>query len=403
MLTNIAAASLSLALAALLVLPTAQPIDQRTGSASPTATPTVQFEAAPDALELTEEEIAAIESEPLDIGEYEQQIATRSAAVARRDAETLWAALNQIAPEEQQRLAAAAALASRLATSAAQGPTTADVVLLNRLFVPVMVYQQAPPPPTPEPTATAQPTATPRPTARPTARPDDDDDDDDDDSAADLAVVLRASPSIRVARDGTLSIEVRLANPSDRDVDRTVVRVDYDRDLMSLRSRSLDRRDKLGKVTSDYVEVLFGRLDHGRERKATLRFRVGKRLGDNTVLAVRAHATWSGRGTVSNWTPVLVGGGNDTSPYAWMEVQPERGRAGSTHRFFTDRFIPGERVAFWLNTPRGVEGLSKADDADGFGRVWAEFNTRGRERGTYSLVARGERSGIQAVRSFVVE
>lgn len=86
-----------------------------------------------------------------------------------------------------------------------------------------------------------------------------------------------------------------------------------------------------------------------------------------------------------------------------MAVDPVRGPVGTTHRFFTDRFIPEEGIVTWLNTPTGVKSLDLRTTADENGRAWLNFSSRGRAPGTYQLVVYGARSNVTAVGTFIVQ
>ena len=79
-----------------------------------------------------------------------------------------------------------------------------------------------------------------------------------------------------------------------------------------------------------------------------------------------------------------------------------RGSANETRTFFSDRFVPGEHVVTWLNTPRGVKPLDVASAADPSGRVWLSYRPSDLTPGTYQIVAHGTRSRLTGVASFVV-
>lgn len=236
---------------------------------------------------------------------------------------------------------------------------------------------------------------TPPPTPRPTP--------------ADIAVTIWPAPSIRVARGELLTYEIRLANYGGASASSVRVRMPYPRQQVTL----LDARftpgsgDWVSAIENDAVIVTFGPLAAGARRSATLVYRVGATVANDSVINMRAAASWSdaasGGSTLSNWAPVLVGSGNATSAYLWLAVTPTHGRAGTTHRFFTDRYIPGEGVVAWLNTPTGVAPLDLRTIADRDGRVWLNFTTTGRAPGNYSLVVYGARSHLTAVAGFTVD
>ncbi|HET9221930.1 MAG TPA: hypothetical protein VFO07_05465, partial [Roseiflexaceae bacterium] len=252
----------------------------------------------------------------------------------------------------------------------------------------------------PQPTAAPgpEPTPTPSPTPRPEPPP----------PPADVAVTLWPAPSIRVARDGTLAYEMRVRNYGDGAAEQIQVRLPYDRQRLTVTSSKFnDPSDWVSELKDDHVTVTFGRLSADKSRTATIFFRVNRTLPDNTVLTMRASYTWNGEQSdghgSSNWAPVLVGGGNDSAPWVWVQVDPFAGRAGTTHHFFSDRFIPGEGVVTWLNTPDGVKPLDLRGVADPMGRIWLDFKSSGLRPASYQIVLYGARSNLTGVASFNVQ
>jgi hypothetical protein len=395
------------AMLTIFALPLTQPLAPRAaGAAEPTATPTATVAEpsfTPVAAEPTE---GLLPNTPVPDLPGQAEVGVAGEVSAEAEIAALLARLEAMPREEQARLAEAAALASELAPVERQVEVALpdevgvqDVVLLYRLFVPMVTRVDAPPPPTPTATATSRP-ATPTPTRTP--RPDD----DDNGQAADVSVTLRARPSVRVARGALLAYDIELTNYGSGDAGRTVVRLNYNRNLVAVSHSELNRRDWVSDIEDRYVEISFGELDGKRSRTGTIYFRVKSNVADNSVIDGRASVSWedsdSGGSMTTNWAPVLVGGGNEHSDWAWLQVTPESGSAGTTFRFFTDRFIPGEEVVFWLNTPDGVKALDLREDADRYGRVWADIGTRNYKPGWYSLVARGMRSEVEAVRAFQI-
>jgi len=253
------------------------------------------------------------------------------------------------------------------------------------VFLPQIVGPQASPDPTPSPTP------------RPEPKPD----------PADVAVAIWPDPSIRVARGGTLAYEIRTKNYGDGDAESIRVTLPYDKNKLSVVGSKLNGpKDWVSELKSDHVTVTLGPLKSGKSRTATLYFRVNGSLADNTVLSVRATYEWSderhGSGGSTNWAPVLVGGGNDSAPWVWTVVDPVAGVAGTRHHFFSDRFIPGEGIVTWLNTPDGVKSLELRGEADPMGRIWLDFVSSGRRPGSYSLVLYGARSNLTGVATFEV-
>ena len=86
-----------------------------------------------------------------------------------------------------------------------------------------------------------------------------------------------------------------------------------------------------------------------------------------------------------------------------LSVEPFAGSAGTTHHFFSDRFIPGEGVVTWLNTPDGVEPLELRGIADPMGRIWLDLKSSGLPPASYQIVLYGARSNLTGVASFNVQ
>lgn len=230
-------------------------------------------------------------------------------------------------------------------------------------------------------------------------------------SGADVAVTIWPAPSIRVARRGTLAYEIRLANYGNGEAASIRVNLPYNQNqftLVNARFKS-GSGDWVSSTKNNQITITFGRLKKGERRTGTIYLQVKDNLPNDTVISMRAKFDWSdgrsgGKGS-SNWAPVLVGSSNDTSAnqWVWLSVDPVRGRVGTTHRFFTDRFIPNEGIITWLNTPNGVKPLDLRATADSDGRVWLNFSSSGRTPGTYQLVVYGARSNLTAVGTFIVQ
>jgi hypothetical protein len=224
---------------------------------------------------------------------------------------------------------------------------------------------------------------------------------------ADVAVTIWPNPSIIVARDGLLTYEVRVKNYGKGDAASTHVRLPYSTQQMVVTgSRFSNPNDWVSELTNDQLTITFGNVKHDEHRMATIYFKVHRRLPDNTVLNMRATYRWDdardGGSWMSNWAPVLVGNGNQSSPWVWLEVTPVSGVSGTTFHFYTDRYIPSEGVYTWLNTPSGVRATDMCGVADPLGRIWFDVSSRNLTPGAYSLVLYGARSNLVAIAGFYV-
>jgi hypothetical protein len=229
-------------------------------------------------------------------------------------------------------------------------------------------------------------------------------------SGADVAVTLWARPSIWVARGATLEYEVRLTNRGKGTADEIKVVWPYNRAQVALAYSSLDSKagDWVSAIGDKSFTVTFGPLGPGKSRVGKLFVKVGGALAHGTLLDVRAAYSWrdgvGGGEWRSNWAPVLVGSGPSDAPYVWVQATPDRGAAGTQHRFLSNRFIPGETVTTWLNMPdRSVRALTLQGMADKDGALTLTFASTGLARGTYQIVLYGQRSGLTGVATFIVQ
>ena len=231
---------------------------------------------------------------------------------------------------------------------------------------------------------------------------------DEPKKGGDVTAVIWPEPSIRVARGGTLTYEIRLYNDGEASAKSTTVTLPFDGGQLTPIGSRLDRGagDWVSDVRSNAIVVSFGELDNKEQRSGFITFRVGAALLDNTVLSVRPAYRWSdARGThdrSGNWAPVLVGGGNDTGTYVWTIVQPADGRPGELRTFYSNRFAPGETVTAWLNTPSGVVSLSITETADEQGQVWLDYRPSRLAPGSYQMVVHGNKSRLTGVATFTV-
>lgn len=227
--------------------------------------------------------------------------------------------------------------------------------------------------------------------------------------SANVTAVVWPSPSIRVARDGTLAYEIRLYNDGEGSARSTRVTMPYDRTMLTPIGSRLDQGagDWVSELRPDAVVVTFGELGAKKMRTGWVYFRVASYLADNTVLSMRPTFQWSdARGTTSrtsNWAPVLVGGGNDSGAYVWTIVQPVTGLPNELRTFYSNRFAPGEVVTTWLNTPTGVMELDIHETVDQQGQVWVEYRPSRLAPASYQLVIYGNRSRLVGVATFIVQ
>lgn len=243
----------------------------------------------------------------------------------------------------------------------------------------------------------------------------------------DIFVSIWATPNVWVTRGGTLTYEIRVKNVGDDVAEEVPVYLPYNPSYITVVGASSETGlVRLSQSAQDYVILTFVQVEVGQTYVAHLQTQVSETLPDETILAMRAsyesrgqkaQAGW--RGTYSspvpvqgdrtdtrkltNYLPILVGSVNESSPLVWMEGKPLSGEPGMV-RFTSDRFVPGELVSFWVNTPYGApEALEITLLADEDGRFVLDFSTDNYRPGTYQLVAQGMHSELTGAASFDVE
>ncbi|NTU81189.1 MAG: hypothetical protein HGA45_17710 [Chloroflexales bacterium] len=238
--------------------------------------------------------------------------------------------------------------------------------------------------------------------------------------SADVAVTVRATPSIFVRPGDLITYTFTLRNLGDGEARETKVYAPVNRQQVTPISTSLNSGagDWLSENSQERFVVTFGPLARGATRSGKVVVRVASGLpiqpADPIRIELRARYTWrdgnSGGDRRTNWAPVLVGSGPVHADFVWVRVTPDRGPAGTTHAFFSNRFLPGETVSAWVNVSRGSDGvraLSVRGTANANGEV--ELRVRSTDtdpdlpRGTHQIVLAGQRSGLQGVIDFIVQ
>lgn len=299
------------------------------------------------------------------------------------------AAMNPVASDSGAATAAMTESVAAALDAFRQARLTGEVAPRQRLALPETVVML--------PLVLYAPGVAPAPEPTPTPAP-----------AADIAVTLRPDPSIRVTRGTILEYELRVRNYGAGWADQVRVTLPYDnRQVNVIDSRFEGAGDFVSELTENRVVVTFGAFRPDERRNATLLMRVNADLPDDAVISIRASFAWDdarddGQGR-SNWAPVLVGGFNNSSPFVFLEIVPERGPAGIGFSVYTDRFIPGEQIAVWLSGPGGLTLLDIERNADSLGRVGFTLSSAGLAPATYELILFGARSRLSAVNEFSVD
>jgi hypothetical protein len=234
----------------------------------------------------------------------------------------------------------------------------------------------------------------------------------DDDDEAEVAVTLWAIPSIKVARGVTLAYKLRIENYGDATMAYARINFPYDRSKLTLVDTLFQSDNDFVESIGDTIQVYIGEVGKESSRFAVLYMRVADYLPNSTVINMWAGYDWEDTegnyalDQQTNAAPVIVWDHNETSDYVWMTVDHFQAPVGTTFHFFSDRFLPGEKVQSWLKSPgeQPAQRLGEAytGDADPNGRIHVHLSTHGRAPGSYELILRGERSDLEAVQPFTI-
>jgi hypothetical protein len=228
---------------------------------------------------------------------------------------------------------------------------------------------------------------------------------------AGLVVVVWPTPSVQVARGDVLTYQVQAKNFNRNAQSNVRVFIPFDGRLIDVIGTAFEEGsdDWVAGVSENAILVVFPQLDGGETRTITIYTRVAPDLPDGTVITAWPSyswddSRWEDNPRSTNAAPVLVGATNESSPFVWMSVTPDRGTRETTFSFFSDRFMPGEPVQAAIVPPNGAPyDIELRTDADSLGRVWLDLWGGWLEPGTYELEVRGIYTNLRARARFVVE
>jgi hypothetical protein len=228
----------------------------------------------------------------------------------------------------------------------------------------------------------------------------------------DVMVTLTANPSIAVARGTLLAYKLRVENHGDTTLAYARLRLPYERSkVVFVNTEFQDNKDYVYKIEEDTITIHIDSLEGSSARFAVLYMYVGETLPAGTVLNMWAGFDWEdtqgkyGINKRSNAAPVLVGESNQTSDYVWMTATPGEGSPDTQFNFFSDRFIPGEKVTVWRLGPgdtRHKMDEKFSNDADPNGRIHIHLKDHGLPAGTHTIMLQGKHSDLQAVTSITI-
>jgi hypothetical protein len=231
-----------------------------------------------------------------------------------------------------------------------------------------------------------------------------------EDEEARVVVIIRANPRIQVVPGGAIAYTIQAKNVGERKAEYVRVRLVYDRSQLSIENVQFDDNDGWVETFSEEKVVLHFPVVEGDMAHSSVAYaRVPDTLPHGSVIHMWAEYEWvdEGRfahGNQSNAAPVLVGGENQSSRWSWMTVDPMHGPVGTKRYFFSDRFLPGERIEVYLVSRLGLQRRSSLNSrADGNGRFWIHYETDNLPAGVYQLIAVGHHSDLVGGAGFFVE
>lgn len=231
-----------------------------------------------------------------------------------------------------------------------------------------------------------------------------------DDEEARIAVIIRANPRIQVVPGGTIAYTIQAKNVGGRKAEYVRIRLVFDRSQLSVENVQFDNNEGWVETFSEEKVVLrFPVVEGDMAHSGVAYARVADPLPHGAVIHMWAEYEWvdKGRfahGNQSNAAPVQVGGENQSSHWSWMTVDPMHGPVGTKRYFFSDRFLPGERIEVYLVSRLGIQRRSSLDSrADGNGRFWIHYETEDLPPGVYQIIAVGHHSDLVGGAGFFVD
>jgi hypothetical protein len=233
-----------------------------------------------------------------------------------------------------------------------------------------------------------------------------------DDDDARVSVIIRPAPSIQVVAGDIISYQVRARNDGKGDASHVKIRLNYAPSQLSIEAVAFERENGwVPKQETGSLFIEFPAVGGEKSRSCVVRARTAADLPNETIIHLWAEYNYLDEGgnlakqNRGNAAPVLVGNVPLTSRWKWMAVEPQSGKVGTTFRFFSNRFVPGEHIKSYLISRDGIHRRRSLDSqANGEGHFWIHFEeTSSLTPGTYQLSVIGERSELVAGAVFVVE
>lgn len=233
----------------------------------------------------------------------------------------------------------------------------------------------------------------------------------DDKVNGDAIVTLVGNPNFTVAPDSVITYTLHVKNHGTGTVDYVRLKLPYDRmQLTLLNAHFDDPMDYIVSIGDKEIEVFFDAVRKDTSRSATLAMRVAPALPTDSVITMAGTYIWEDRygnydiHNRTNAVPVLVAEQNQSTHYVWTLVDPVEAEQGTRFNFFSDRFVPGERVFPWLRSPDGSERRigDERQRVDTDGRLHVRISSTHLPPATYQLILIGEDSKFEGIATFTV-
>jgi hypothetical protein len=236
-----------------------------------------------------------------------------------------------------------------------------------------------------------------------------------DDGAGFVTVVVESDPLEYTAPESTIAVVFTITNQGDGEVSDAELRQSLDPGLVRLLEVSFSRENVwVSSASPEKLKIRTGPLArNGDSVQVFMRLQVLPDAPNGAQLIQQATIVWDNRNGgyrqgYSNQLPLVV---FDLELPPSGFVRAEQGAAepiyvllvsqDSTHVHITgDTFLPGEPVALWINLPNGDAEAIDRIIADSGGAIHYTFDPSGLPPGTYSIVAAGVWSRLQALGPF---
>lgn len=229
---------------------------------------------------------------------------------------------------------------------------------------------------------------------------------------AKVSVIIHAEPSIQVTPSGIITYTISIRNTGERFASMVRVWIDYDPNVLTILDTSFEREsDWVSESSPGHIRLEYaGGVGEDKTHSAFMRVQVADHVAMGTIINMWAGYEWVdgeryAPDNSSNAAPVLVGETNLTSSWVWMDSEVFDGKEGPTFSFYSDRFVPGEKIEVWLNSFGYIRRKRSLDtQTDGHGRFWIHYpaSDSNLSRGFHQIIVRGERSKLVAGKVFLV-